>query len=622
MRNYLLSGLCICALALTGLSQASNSQHAVRHKNTSRIGNDLARLYDQTVHPANRLQPGQRLNMAHNGGLTAANPMTVVNGMVVIDAVANGDTNALLADLQQMGLTHVAVSGHVISGAIPIAELDNLAASANLQFARPAAAMTRDEDDGDDDNPKQGIAVSQGDAAQRSDLARQEEDVKGNKVRVGVLSDSYDCLGTAAADIASRDLPKAKDINIIDDTACPGTDEGRAMMQIVHDVAPKAKLAFHTAFNGQADMAGGIVELAQAGSKVIVDDVIYFAEPMFQDGIIAQAADTARSMGAAYFSSAGNNARDAFEDSFRSSGIAGVFGGDRHDFDPGPGVDDLQTVILGTGTTIFSFQWDQPYASVSGAPGSASDMDMILYFGGNFIGLGGFSINVGGDPIEVFGVSNGGPPVAVEFGLELFSGPQPGHMKYVFFGPAAVAEFATNSGSLFGHPNAAGAEAVGASAWFNTEVFNTFCIPACLNGFSSAGTTPILFDLAGNRIAPVVRLKPEIVAPDGGDTTFFGFPLSFPVPGSDEPNAFPNFFGTSAAAPHAAGVAALMIDENKKITPDQIFQALQDTALDMDDPATAGFDTGFDTGTGYGFINALDAVVAADEFDDDDDDDD
>ena len=73
---------------------------------------------------------------------------------------------------------------------------------------------------------------------------------------------------------------------------CP--DEGRAMLQIVHDVAPGADLAFHTAYTGFAGFANGIVDLANAGARVIADDVIYLGEPMFMDGVIAQAVDQIR----------------------------------------------------------------------------------------------------------------------------------------------------------------------------------------------------------------------------------------------------------------------------------------------------------------------------------------
>jgi subtilisin family serine protease len=56
---------------------------------------------------------------------------------------------------------------------------------------------------------------------------------------------------------------------------------------------------------------------------------------------------------------------------------------------------------------------------------------------------------------------------------------------------------------------------------------------------------------------PEVRIKPGVTGPDGDNTSFFIFDPGFEVPGTSEPDEFPNFFGTSASAPHAAGVAAL-----------------------------------------------------------------
>ena len=83
------------------------------------------------------------------------------------------------------------------------------------------------------------------------------------------------------------------------------------MMQVVHDVAPGAKLAFYTAANTEADFATGIQALATAGAQVIADDVSYFDEPFFQDGLVAQAVNTVNAAGVSYFSAAGSVARTA-----------------------------------------------------------------------------------------------------------------------------------------------------------------------------------------------------------------------------------------------------------------------------------------------------------------------
>ncbi len=106
--------------------------------------------------------------------------------------------------------------------------------------------------------------------------------------------------------MTTGDLPASSSINILEEPGAttnktcmdfgapyllPYGDEGRAMMQIVQDVAPGAKLAFHTAVESEADFANGIQALVNAGAQVIADDVTYFDEPFFQDGLLSQAAN-------------------------------------------------------------------------------------------------------------------------------------------------------------------------------------------------------------------------------------------------------------------------------------------------------------------------------------------
>jgi hypothetical protein len=520
----------------------------------------------------------------------------------VIEAIAAGEVDDLKTELIGLGMADAVAFGRMVSGHLPIANVAALESLKNLRFARPALAITN-----------AGTVTSQGDIAMRSNVARTTFGVTGAGVMVGVLSDSYNCLGGAAVDIANGDLPSVTVLQ--EKPGCSsGTDEGRAMLQIVHDVAPGASLAFATAFGGQPNLASNIIALKNSGAKVIVDDVIYIPEPMFQDGIIAQAVDSVVAAGVAYFSSAGNNGRNAYSSAFRpgnvfapgaipsAPGAPFFFGGTAHNFSDNGGMDVFQRITLPNGAGfVMSFQWDSPTFSVSGAPGSLNDVDVYLLNGAGTQVLAGSAIgNVvasggNGDPVEFFSfVNTTGATADFNVAITNFEGPNPTLIKYVLFGfSGTIQDFPSHSGTLYGHANAAGAEAVGAARYSNTPGFGVS--PPLLESFSSPGTTPILFDQAGNRLATAeIRAKPEIVAPDGGDTTFFGQ--------DTEPNGFPNFFGTSAAAPHAAGVAALLLQDKPTLTPFQVYASLESTALDMDA-------AGFDNNTGFGLIQADDALL-------------
>jgi hypothetical protein len=519
--------------------------------------------------------------------------LQVYDRKVVIDAVASTDVNVLLSDLQGLGLEKGSTFGSYVSGLVPISALSSIANLDSLKFARPAYALSN-----------VGLTTSQADVAMRADVARSSFGVDGTGVTVGVLSDSFDYLGGAAADVASGDLPSG--INVLKDlprdgSAADGIDEGRAMMQLIHDVAPGADLAFHTAFLGQADFANGIIALANAGADVIVDDIFYWEEPMFQDGIIAQAIDQVVADGVAFFSAAGNDGRQSYESAFNPSALfEPILGGELHDFDPGASVDVFQslTVPVNSGFTI-SFQWDSPFFSVSGGDGSPNDLDIFLFdSSGTNVLASSVTSNIGGDALEIFDFFNDGSFGTDQFNLAISNsaGPNAGLMKYILFGNGTINEYDTASGTVFGHGNAAGAEAVGAAFYQQTPEFGQN--PPLLEPFSSAGRTPILFDRAGNRLtSPEIRLKPEIVAPHGTNTTFLftGFDI--------EGDGFPNFFGTSAAAPHAAAVAALMLDAAPGTSPAEIYDILERTALDMGDP-------GFDFDSGFGLIQADRAVAS------------
>jgi hypothetical protein len=559
----------------------------------AKMDHALAALYEE-----------QESYRAQGGGAVfeSSNPLLrVTEERVVVDAVASGDVHALKAELEALGMQGAVAFGRIVSGQLPISAIERAAALATLQFARPAYDMNN-----------VGRVTSQADRAMRADVARATFGVDGTGVTVGAMSDSFNCLGGAAADVASGDLPPVTVIREVPNCLVAGDndDEGRAMLQLIHDVAPGAHLAFSTTRPGQAGFATNILALQAAGAGVIVDDVIVLGEPMFQDGIIAQAVDTVKARGVAYFSSAGNQNRQSYESGFRAGAVLAdgafpsapgaprFFGGRAHDFDPGPAVDVFQRVAVAPNTNLtFVFQWDSPFASVCpGCPGSPNDLDIYLFNDPPTAVLrGNATRNIGGDAEAVFSIFNPGPGIAL-FNLMITNaaGPDPQLIKYIRFGTSAT-EFDTESSTLFGHANAAGAVAVGAAFYDATPEFGVD--PPILESFSSAGGIPILFDTAGNRLAsPQIRPKPEIVAPDGTNTTFFG---GFDVEG----DGFPNFFGTSAAAPHAAAVAALMLQAAPTTAPETIYEILKATAIDMGP-------SGFDFDSGFGLIQADRAVAA------------
>jgi hypothetical protein len=549
----------------------------------------------------------------------------------------------------------------------------------------------------------QGSVVSQGDVSLGANVVRQSTGFDGTGTTVGVMSDSYRCnppafvagapTSTDVQDVATQDVPP--NVEVLDNGECPGSDEGRGMVQLVHDVAPGAQQKFHSAFNSLTDFADGILELQEAGADVIVDDVIYFAENMFSDGIVAQAADEAVRRGAAYFTSAGNNGRKSYESVYRETSVPTNGGGNlngngapfilrAHDFDAGSGTDTLQKVHVtqagGQAVIVFALQWDQPFitsttyahltdpTATSQPRGATGDLDLLIYDDKGTLlpmcppGLAtGISCqltgerNIGGDAVdEAVLVVTGPKSKSGDFYLRVVraGGVAPQHVKYVPFeisGTVDILEHDTKSGTAYGHSNARNVGVVGASSWYLTGAFNTYfsnlvqdtpgaCLTACLNDFSSAGGVPIYLNKYGEPLAAAeLRQTPRFTGPDGGNTTFFLADTAFDdddgdgcntsrntfiTPCLDNPaDELPNFFGTSASAPHVAAVAALMLQKNPALSPTSVYSILSNTAKDMTKrevnvvpgPGNSEFSplpAGYDFDSGYGFVDAPAAVAA------------
>jgi hypothetical protein len=449
-----------------------------------------------------------------------------------------------------------------------------------------------------------GSVPSQAVPAEHADLA-QDRRINGTGTKIGILSDSFDSFGhhvdkngnpapihpDAADDEATGDLPPT--VTVLQDIA-GATDEGRAMAQLAHKIAPGAAEGFATADGGEVTFSNNILALREEfGADVICDDVVYLAEPMFSDGIIAQAVDKAVSEGAAYFSSAGNNGLEAFQDTYRPMSISNaeklVTEGKENVNIPqllaglaSLGVSppqSLHTFINPDGTTSItqkftsvnalnqiSFQWDEPFLLGK----TKTNFDVYIFdSAGNWLNpvtaptvFYTLDDNLQTDePFEFLElIPNGFITGGLDEGQYQFvignvnNGPAR-NIKYVAVNTVGESQ-RQNAPSIFGHTAARNGQSVAAQFW---------AIPKFPEDFSSPGPVTIFFDDQGNRLRfPEVRDVPQITAIDGVDTTFFG-----------------RFFGTSAAAPDAAAVGALVIQASGgpgSIEPQDVYREMQKTA--------------------------------------------
>ncbi|WP_190303201.1 S8 family peptidase [Methylomonas rhizoryzae] len=457
-------------------------------------------------------------------------------------------------------------------------------------------------------------ARTQGDHIIHAKQVCSKDGLSGQGVSIAVISDSFNCLGGADAGQANGELPPT--VTVLKEADCQNEralDEGRAMLEVIHDLAPKANLLFHAMGDNPNDFIQALKTVAEHGARIIVDDAVYFSEPMFQDGPASQTIDRLATLrGIAFFTSVGNAGLNSYQSAFVDSGTypLGAKQGVAHDFNPDPNkTDTCQTITVGADAfTVLSLQWDQPAKSISGGSGSASDLDVAVYDDPSCKQLsqawviGGTTDNLGGDPVEVVGFDNKGNHRRKTVGLRILkvAGPAPGLLKYILSGSSLPSEHPSideyrndpkTITSAFGHANAENVFSVGA---VETGPNNK---PLRLSYYSSPGGLPILFDDQGNRLPePVVRHHVDAVAPTNVNTSFFSKTRP-----DLEKDGKPNFTGTSAAAPHAAAVAALLLQAAARndhvLPPIQLYDLLRRSAIDWGEP-------GYDHLSGYGLLQA------------------
>ncbi|MBE7190560.1 S8 family serine peptidase, partial [Jatrophihabitans endophyticus] len=412
----------------------------------------------------------------------------------------------------------------------------------------------------------------------------------GSGITVGILSDSfntstsYDINGsrdTMATDIANGFLPGST--TVLKDSS-GGTDEGRAMAQVVHEIAPGANILFETGNSTQQQFANNILDLAAHGAKVIVDDLGYYAEPNYQDGVIAQAIEKVESEGVVYLTAAGNDAAQGYEGAF-AAGRTFTYGSQTFiadNFSTGGTALSNSLLKISTGQygAVVNLEWESPAAS-AGGPGATSDLAIFLVdANGNLVSgpvsyTVGDAVVLGKDPYQTVFIPGAENTDYLEVGL-LSGSAAPADLKItandddgnVTLGPVASN---INAGTLAGHAAAPGVIAVGAAFSGNTPAYG-IAAPVS-ETYSSAGPDIVTYGDNGQLLSTPRVAGVTATGVDGDITSFFEGPTGDYGVGYGD-----YFFGTSAAAPSLAGVAALMLQENGALTPSDVKNLLQDSA--------------------------------------------
>jgi hypothetical protein len=639
------------------------------------LGNGLGRLVQQSKGTSS----GFKLNQK---------PLTIrdAKGRVLVDVTpqAGADRAVFRRHAEDLGLvvkdvdrTHGTLEGFLPVRSVPkVASLERLGTIA--QALKPHTNV--------------GKATSQGVAFQRINRVH-ARNVKGQGITIGALSDSFDTAKTtiaglpltvhAADDVRTGDLPgpanrqNRRPVVVLQDDPTEGTtDEGRAMLQIAHDVAPKAKLCFATADGGLLNFANNVRRLAdksgRCGADVVVDDVIYFDEPMFSDSALSDAIDAVAAKGTHYFTSAGNEGEQEAWDSkvrllrgARATNAAkragldftgvdpSLYDGGLQDMNPGRGTDVAQSATVGKRGGLMDFQWNDPVdldgtkfgdslfsakgeltaaqpeqsfeftataaqvgkqvqfrtdaipsgttdlilsvtapdgtdvgtidtgsspevlsttlrqagtytITISGFDGDLGDFTVdvreilspsrvstdfnLLFFGpdGKFLAAASDNNPLSGRPSEVVGL----PPIPKIQVVISRAGTGPmkaTRLRNVNFTDSYFTEYVDPlAPATIGHATARQATGVAAIDPFRPDLVEPYTSPG--------GRLPIYFKSNGDRYARVqVRRAPRVASTDRVNTTFFT------ADDARDADTVPNFGGTSAAAPHAAAIAALAL---------------------------------------------------------------
>ena len=606
--------------------------------------NRVARLANRVGLPEDKLSLQMRAAVRQESGREAANGVQTLqyraerdaNNNVAVDIRGEATKNLLDAIAQNGGkVIFSSKKDNFIQAYLPMSAIELVAGQAEVKAIEFSRKGLLNETTTEETKQKlisnlttksvldtpiffSGSVDTQGNTTHRATGARLIFGVNGAGVKVGVISDSVRYLSRSQA---SGDLGNVTVIPGQSGVIASGGDtgEGTAMLEIIHDVAPSAQLYFATAFQNNLQnpltFAANIRALKNAGCDIIVDDAAATFGPdgtPFQDVIVSSAINDVTAGGALYLSSAGNggNKNDGtsgtWEGDFNPSGqtfsIGGETIGEFHDFSGTKAPGGIFDTVTASGGGLYLLWWADSFGT------AASDYDVFLLSADGTQIIGGSAATQDGSPgsfpFEGFGVQDavGQKIIITRFG----NSPRRALHLVNERGRLAI----NTSGNVRGHNGAANALSIAATPTgpFQPVVGpkgpypNNFNSSNEVERFSSDGPRRIFFNANNSAITPGNFLfstnggkllsKVDLTGADGVSTTF-------PATSGLNP-----FFGTSAAAPHIAAIAALVKSTKPSLTRAQIITILNNSAIDIEA-------AGRDRDAGAGIVDAINAVALA-----------
>jgi subtilisin family serine protease len=366
---------------------------------------------------------------------------------------------------------------------------------------------------------------------------------KGQGIKIGILDQGFD----GYRDLLGRELP----FNVTAQSFVPGfavdktgVSHGAAVAEVIHDVAPDAELYLAYYDGGNVSMGNAVQWLIDQKVQIISHSAGGLAAPLDGTGRDAELVKLAADNGVLWVNSAGNNGTQHYRGAYTDTNNDQV-----HEFAPDKTLLGFQADPNGTSQIVLTWNdWQE---------GGTQALELyLLDQDGNVIASSRNSRDGNRPPLQqiVYDFDDARTYFVAIHGVDVT---QP-VMLNLFVHQTPLMELADPAGSLATPGDAAEALTVGAVNWRSNQ----------LEAFSSRGPTAD------------GRPKPDLVGPDGVSNAIY------------TPQGF---YGTSAAAPHIAGAAALVWSAYPQATTPDVRNFLINNAIDLEAP-------GPDNDTGAGLL--------------------